>query len=268
MISIDPFHIAGIDLNVSSVVAMEQHWRDGDASAYRDAGRPDHGLCYLQSGEILYTDANGHQRSALSGDVFYLPKGKRYRAEFSGDVNCTLINFVLTDNMGRALTLGDDIVCIATDLTEDIKALFERIPECYRGGGGIMELKSLVYSLMSKLFARMPEKGESNMIGRCVSYIESHYAEIRDITALAAMCGYGETAFRKHFREQMGVSPIHYINTVKIDRACDMLRSSEMTVAAVGEFLGFYDVAYFHKVFKRYVGMTPGEYIRTQREGQ
>ena len=131
-----------------------------------------------------------------------------------------------------------------------------------------MELKSLVYSLMSKLFARMPEKGESNMIERCVSYIESHYAEIRDITALAAMCGYGETAFRKHFREQMGVSPIHYINTVKIDRACDMLRSSEMTVAAVGEFLGFYDVAYFHKVFKRYVGMTPGEYIRTQREGQ
>ena len=268
MISIDPYHLAGIDLNVSSVVAIEQHWRDGDASAYRDAGRPDHGLCFLRSGEILYTDADGRQRSALAGDVFYLPKGKRYRAEYSGDGHCTLINFILTDHLGRGLTLGDDIVCIATDLTEETRSLFARIPECYRGGGGIMELKSLVYRLMEKLFARLPEKGERNMIERCVSYIETYYAEIHDITTLATMCGYGETSFRKHFREQMGVSPIHYINAVKIDRACDMLRSSEMTVSAVGEFLGFYDVAYFPKVFKRYVGMTPGEYIRAQREGQ
>lgn len=268
MIAIDPYHLAGLDLNLSSVVAMEQHWADGDAFSYWDVGRPDHGLCFVTSGEILYTDTDGHQRSALAGDVFYLPKSKRYRAEFSEAVCCTLINFLLTDNMGRELTLGDDIVCIATDLPAEVKDLFHRIPQCYRGGGGIMELKAMVYSLMARLFARLPEKGERNMIERCVAYIQAHYAEIEGIAELAAMCGYGETAFRKHFREEMGVSPVHYINAVKIERACDMLRSSEMTVGAVGEFLGFYDVAYFHKVFKRYTGMTPGEYSHAQREGK
>lgn len=268
MIAIDPYHLAGLDLNLSSVVAIEQHWNDGDVFSYWDAGRPDHGLCFVTSGEILYTDGNGAQRSALSGDVIYLPRSKRYRAEFSGDARCILLNFLLTDNMGRELTLGDDIVCVATDLSVESKELFHRIPECYRGGGGIMELKAMVYSLMAKLFARPPEKGERNMIERCVAYIQAHYAEITGIAELAAMCGYGETAFRKHFREHLGMSPIHYLNAVKIERACQMLGSSEMTVNGICEFLGFYDIAYFHKVFKRYTGMTPGEYCRSLREGK
>ena len=68
-------------------------------------------------------------------------------------------------------------------------------------------------------------------------------------------------------REQVGMSPVHYINAVKIERACRMLRSSDMTVSGVCEFLGFYDVAYFHKVFKKYTGATPGEYCREFREG-
>lgn len=266
MIAIDPYHLAGIDLNLSSVVAIEQHWHDGDQFSYWDMGRPDHGLCHVTAGEILYTERDGHQRTALAGDVIYLPKSKRYRAEFSEEVRCSLINFVLTDNMGRELTLGDDIVCIATEISSESKELFHKISECYRGGGGIMQLKSMVYHLMATLFARLPQKGERNLIERCVAYIQAHYAEITGIAELAAMCGYGETAFRKHFREQMGVSPVHYINAVKIERAGNMLKSSEMTVSAIGEFLGFYDIAYFHKVFKRYTGMTPGEYARAQRE--
>ena len=268
MIAIDPYHIGEIDLNLSSVVAIVQRWNDGDVFSYWNTGRPDHGFCYVTAGEILYTDNEGNRRSALAGDVFYLPKSKRYRAEFSGAVTCTLLNCIISDNMGRELTLGDDIVCIATDLSREAVTLFDRIPACYRGGGGIMEMKSLVYRLMATLFARPPEQGERNVIEQCVSYIGSHYAEITGITELAAMCGYGETAFRKHFKEQMGMSPIHYLNAVKIERACRMLASSEMTIAGICEFLGFYDAAYFHKVFKRYVGVTPGEYCRNLREGK
>ena len=93
-----------------------------------------------------------------------------------------------------------------------------------------------------------------------MTYIDVHCAEIQSVAELAELCGLGETAFRRRFREHMGMSPVHYINAVKVERACRMLHSSEISVVDVCRFLNFYDVAYFHKVFKRYTGKTPGEY--------
>lgn len=267
MISIDPYHLTDLDLNLSSIVAVTQSRRDGDQFGYPDMGRPDHGLCLVMQGEILYTDARGMQRTAAPGNVIYLPKGKRYRAEFVGEVRNILLNFILSDHMGRELTLGDDIVCMVSEVSPESRDLFAGISDCYRGGGTVMELKSMTYQLMSILFSRPLDRGD-DAIEKCTAYVRSHYAEITEISELAAMCGYGETAFRKHFREKTGMSPVHYINALKIERACDMLRSSEMTVSGIGEFLGFYDIAYFHKVFKRYTGMTPGEYSRAFREGK
>jgi len=266
MIVIDPCHLSGVDFNVFSVVAMRQHWRDGEGFSHLNMGRPDHGLPLILSGEALYADANGRQQSAAEGDVIYIPKSKRYEVEFFGEMRSILVNFLLSDNMGRELMLGDDIFRVKSEASDSVKGLFERIAGAYRGAGGLIELKAMIYQLMGDLFGDRAEQS-GDVIEQCVAYIDSHYAEIEGVAELAAMCGYGETAFRKRFREQMGMSPVHYINAVKIERACRMLRSSDMTVSGVCEFLGFYDVAYFHKVFKKYTGTTPGEYCREFREG-
>ena len=266
MIVIDPCHLSGIDFNVCSVVAMRQHWRNGENLNYLSVGRPDHGLALILEGEVLYTDVNGRGQSAGAGDVVYIPKSKRYRVEFSDAVRSILINFSLSDHMGRELMLSDDIFRAASDASKEVKALFETIAESYRGAGGLIELKTMIYELMGRLFGEKADYS-GDVIDQCVAYIDSHYAEIQGIGELAAMCGFGETAFRKRFRQQMGMSPVHYINAVRVERACRMLRSSDMTVSGVCEFLGFYDVAYFHKVFKRYTGTTPGEYCREFREG-
>ena len=266
MIVMDPCRLAGVDLNIFSMVSLYQNWRDGDSFQYLESGRPDHGFMLLTCGEILYTESDGRAVSATAGDVIYLPKSKRYRVEFFGEVQSVLINFLLTDPMGRELTLGDDIFCVAHEASEEIRRLFDSIAESYRGAGGMMAQKSMIYDLMNRLFS--PSEEADDVIDRCVAYIDSHYAEIRGIADLSAMCGYGETAFRKRFKESMGMSPVHYINAVKIERACRMLVSSETTVNGICEFLGFYDVAYFHKVFKRYTGKTPGEYCRAYQQGE
>ena len=266
MIVIDPCHLSGVDFNVFSVVAIRQRWRDGATGSYLNMGRPDHGLVLILSGEALYVDVSGRQQSAAAGDVIYIPKSKRYEVEFFGEVRSVLINFLMSDNMGRELMLGDDIFRVAREPSDLTKGLFERIAETYRGAGGLIELKAMIYRLLGDLFGSQAEQS-GDVIEQCVAYIDSHYAEIEGIGELASMYGYGETAFRKKFREQVGMSPVHYINAVKIERARRMLRSSDMTVSGVCEFLGFYDVAYFHKVFKKYTGATPGEYCREFREG-
>lgn len=263
MIVIDPGHLIGVDFNFSAVTAVARTQNDGVRLGYPDRGRPDHGLCLVTEGSIVYTSGDGKSLCASRGDVVYLPRGKRYVAVFEGHdggtVSDVLINFILTDDCGRELSLSDDIFRPIEDADEEMVDLFWRVAAgC--SGGSVMETKMLMFRLMSRL--TVAEKGGDRPLSvpECVTYIDVHCAEIQSVAELAALCGLGETAFRRRFREHMGMSPVHYINAIKVERACRMLHSSEISVIDVCRLLNFYDVAYFHKVFKRYTGKTPGEY--------
>ncbi len=263
MIVIDALHLSGVDFNLSGIVSFSRTQTAGARLAYTDMGRPDHGLCLVKTGGIIYADDEGREVSASEGDVIYLPRGKRYSAFFEGRGGCeesdVLINFLLTDDCGRDMALSDDIFRLTSEADEETVGLFETIVSCGRGNGGVMHLKMLMFQLMDRLLG-LAYGRSCGTIEECVSYIDTNYADIADVSELAVRCGLGETAFRKRFREKMGMSPVHYINAVKVERACRMLRSSEITAADVCRLLNFYDLAYFHKVFKRYTGKTPGEF--------
>ena len=64
------------------------------------------------------------------------------------------------------------------------------------------------------------------------------------------------------FREYTGMSPMAYVNSLRIDRACiDMtLHHKNVTEAAMDA--GFADLSYFTKLFKRTKGITPREYMK------
>ena len=260
MIVVDPFRLGGIDLNIFSVVAAKQRWEMAEAFSRLDKGRSDHGLMLLLSGSAEYTDSDGSMLSAKAGDVIYVPKGKRYTVRFREGTENVLINFLMSDGMGRGLMLGDDIFCVAHSASREIKKRFAAIADSYRGSGEPFSQKAEMYRLLGLLLT--PAHESADVIERCVAYIDSHYGELEGVAGLAEMCGYGETAFRKKFREKMGMSPVHYINAVKVERACRMLLGNEITVGSICEALGFYDTAYFHKVFKKYTGKTPGEYCK------
>ncbi len=76
-----------------------------------------------------------------------------------------------------------------------------------------------------------------------------------------------ETVYRKRFRQVTGLSPVQYINRLKIEKACQMLRSGDMSSSAISEFLNFYSLPYFYKVFRECMGMTPNQYRDQGTEG-
>ena len=268
MIIVDPAHISGVDFNISNIYAVQRNGRGGADKRYADQGRPDHGLCLVTDGEIVYIDADGKSVSAVKGDVIYLPRGKRYIAVLGKEerVSDVLVNFMLSDELGRELALSDDIFRLAEGVDDDLFRQFSDLAAYCAGAGSIMTVKKQMFALLERMLSQGQDLFLRDMEA-CVSYLNAHYAEIKDVSELARMCGLGETAFRKHFRAHMGMSPVHYLNAVKVERACRMLCSGEATPAHVCESLGFYDVAYFHKVFKKYTGKTPGEYVRACAEG-
>jgi AraC-like DNA-binding protein len=82
-----------------------------------------------------------------------------------------------------------------------------------------------------------------------------------DLSALAYQLGMSYSKFRVLFKQQTGYAPREYENLVKLNRACDLLRSSQYTVSQTAEALGYSSIYYFSRAFKKQFGKSPKDWL-------
>jgi len=77
---------------------------------------------------------------------------------------------------------------------------------------------------------------------------------------------------RKQFQEKLGMSPLKYMTNLRMKKARSMLSAAghheNMTVAEVARSCGFDDPLYFSRVFKKYYGCAPSEFVKGQNNGE
>ena len=66
--------------------------------------------------------------------------------------------------------------------------------------------------------------------------------------------------YRTIFKQTLGVSPIEYISKERIRLACHLIEHGDLSLSQIAEACGYSDRLYFQRVFKKYIGITPGEY--------
>ena len=105
------------------------------------------------------------------------------------------------------------------------------------------------------------EKGKlTNMITRVQDFVSYHYMEDIKVKDLAQSCHISETHFRRVFTSYMKMSPLEYINTVRINTACELLETTDAPVADVAHKCGFTTNSTFNRNFKHLMGVTPLEW--------
>ena len=62
------------------------------------------------------------------------------------------------------------------------------------------------------------------------------------------------------FKDSIGRTPIDYINGIRINRAMQMLATTDTSVNDISDELGFSNANYFHKIFKQYMNTSPVAY--------
>ena len=88
-------------------------------------------------------------------------------------------------------------------------------------------------------------------------YIEQHYREKLTVEELAARSGYSASHFARQFTRVYGLSPIQYLNSIRILHAKNLLRTGQYTIAEIAQECGFSNVYYFSRCFKQLTGTPP-----------
>lgn len=100
----------------------------------------------------------------------------------------------------------------------------------------------------------------TNMITRVLDFVSYHYMEDIKIEDLAKSCHISETHFRRVFTSYMKISPLEYINTVRVHTACELLQKTDDPVADIAHKCGFTTNSTFNRNFKQIMGVTPIEW--------
>lgn len=100
-----------------------------------------------------------------------------------------------------------------------------------------------------------------NPVKDVLAYISEHYAEPILLDHLAETAGMNPKYFCRYFRNMTGRTPIDYLNYYRIECACEMLATRDLTVKETAYSCGFGDESYFSKTFRKYKGVTPQQYL-------
>lgn len=91
-------------------------------------------------------------------------------------------------------------------------------------------------------------------------YIDHNYQTNIKLETIAPLFGYNSAYLGKIFNKNVGENFNNYVDHIRIEHAKKLISENKMKVYEIAEMVGYKNVDYFHKKFKRYVGESPAEY--------
>jgi len=259
------------DVTVSSVFAINQHWKEGHCFAMKKP-RPTNALLWFSGCSGRYRLANGEQIEAPKGSIVYIPEGARYELTFYGCSafpSTVLLEFSLSD--GEHFALDGGIRIINTDPgDEQISSLLQKLVlEYSMPTPPALKLQRDVFGILALIgeieeYKHLKRRGFST-IKKGIEYLNKDKAQELSIDEVAELCFVTPAYFRRLFKEYAGISPAEYRTRRKIERAKTLMEHTDVSVEEVSALLGYSDPSYFCRVFKKTVGITPSQYLKANK---
>lgn len=100
-----------------------------------------------------------------------------------------------------------------------------------------------------------------NSMKKVLAFIAENYASDISLDTLSKIAGMNPKYFCRYFRSMTERTPIDYLNYFRIECACEMLMTQNVSIKETAISCGFNDESYFIKTFNKYKGMTPKQYM-------
>lgn len=103
-----------------------------------------------------------------------------------------------------------------------------------------------------------------DVIFKAINYMKRHFTGKVTLEDTARHVGFTPTYFSKVFKEEVGVNFNTYLGNLRVERSKALLLAGEMSMGDVCAAVGFDDQSYFIKVFRKFTGVTPGQFKKQQ----
>lgn len=239
-------------------------------------------ICYLERGRQSY-HVGDQEFELRGGDIFVtFPEelhGSGEAPEGKGVLYWVLIRVprgsesFLSLKPADARTIWDHLLNLAprqfsasaelSSILRQIMDEFERNDDELR----IVKLQNLLLRCILDVLdaSRGMRCGVSPQIRAVQDYIAKNLDQVFPIAQLARTAHMSESRFKARFKAELGVPPADYVMRQRIDRSMQLLRDSDTQVTQIAMALGFNSTQYFATVFKRYIGISPSEYRRQEK---
>ena len=163
--------------------------------------------------------------------------------------------------------------CLITEnhpVYASLRKIFNQIHSLYDESinGYELALKSMFLQAIF-LLLQYSEKKEvsytdtsSNKLKQVLDYIELHYGESISVAELAKICYFSDYHFMRFFKKHMNMTCIEYINNLRLEKAIELFEHGNTSILDVSLSVGFHNLSYFHRAFKKKYNMTPLSFMK------
>lgn len=243
-------------------------------STIRPLGRPDYQILYISSGKATFY-INGEPREVPAGHmVIYHPRSLQqyahyledkpevYWLHFTGEDAQTLIK--------EAGFSGDHI--LYTGISAKYQDLFlSMIKELQLPRPCSEELSSLYLRQLFLTLKRLKEEGGykkteiKEEMEQAIHYFHENFTRDIQVEEYAKRLHMSTCWFIRSFKQYAGMPPGKYITSIRVNKAKELLESTDYTVGEIGTIIGYENPLYFSRIFKKQTGLSPAEYRKAAR---
>ncbi|MFR1872924.1 MAG: helix-turn-helix domain-containing protein, partial [Coprococcus sp.] len=165
----------------------------------------------------------------------------------------------LAEVMGELIRLNKEPISTFTDVEAVLERYRQIVRLSYTEKGLKENVSELVLEVMHHIKEALDKKHVKPVRSAC-QYIEENYQLNIRLEEIAQHVNLSAAYFSYLFKKETGKSLSEYVTEIKLQKARDMLKQGDLNISEIACEIGYSDVRYFSKIFKRVVGVKPSEY--------
>lgn len=223
-------------------------------------------MAYILSGSADYYFSD-KTYTVKKGNIIFLNKNSIYKLRVTSkeDWEHIVISFKIT-NPNDIKNLPFETVNTITHnqrFVELFKEIYNVWSNCSTGYK--IQAKALTTQIIYELICENLKQtfgscSEYNTFEKVIKYIEQNYNKKITVEELAKITGYSASHFTRVFLKIYGISPITYLNHLRITHAKNLLKANQHSIEQIAIKCGFSNVYYFSRYFKQITGTTPKKF--------
>ena len=109
---------------------------------------------------------------------------------------------------------------------------------------------------------QLPERDQRDIrrMKAMLTFLETHFSEELTLKQIAKSASISETECLRCFQRSIGSSPIRFLKEYRLQRAADLLRTTDESITDIATTCGFFDMSYFTRAFRQFFAATPTSY--------